>query len=288
MKILLIGKTGQLGNDILKIASKDFEVIAPSRNELDIAVQESIYETINTIKPDVVINTAAFHNVPLCEIEYEQAFKINCIAVRELAILCKKQHSIFITFSTDYVFDGQKRAPYNEDDCPMPLQVYGTSKLAGEFMALSNWPDKTIIIRTCGLYGLTGASSKGGNFVDKRIMDAKLNDYIEISNDQIVCPTFTQDLANAVISMIKQKINSGIYHLVNDGQCSWYDFTKEIYKLMKINVTLKSVDRKGLSGNMRRPLYSVLANTKAKLMGISLFPWQNALERYINIKYLNK
>lgn len=289
MKILLIGKTGQLGGDILKNGGGIHNIYAPGRDTFDIGCMVDIEKVIVAHKPDVVINTAAFHNVPLCETEYEMAFKINCVAVKELARCCKKVGALFVTFSTDYVFDGKKTTPYLENDKPAPLQIYGISKLAGEFAAMSVWPEKTLIIRTCGLYGISGAKSKGGNFVDRRINDAVSNNVVEIGCDQIVSPTYTEDLSKAVLQLIAHPdFKPGIYHLVNEGECSWYEFTKAIYEIMGLTITVRPVDRKGLSGEMRRPLYSVMANTKAMALGIALPHWRDALERYLNIKYLNR
>jgi len=289
MTILLIGKTGQLGGDILKNGSDIHVIYAPGRDTFDIGRLECIENVLMSFRPEIVINTAAFHNVPLCETEYAMAFKINCIAVKEIARCCKKIDALSVTFSTDYVFDGKKRTPYLEDDRPAPLQIYGMSKLAGELYAMTVAPEHTIIIRTCGLYGMSGAQSKGGNFVDNRIQDAQDNDEIEMGCDQIVCPTYTDDLSKAVLQLIELgKIGPGIYHLVNEGECSWYEFTKAIYEIMGFKIKVKPVDRKGLSGEMRRPQYSVLANVRARALGIVLPHWRDALVRYLNVKYLGQ
>jgi len=286
MKILLIGKTGQLGSDLLR-NNPGHEIYAPAEDVFDITVREGIDRGMGSFKPDVVINTAAFHNVPLCETEYEQAFKVNCVAVRDLALACKEIGAIFVTFSTDYVFSGEKRRPYLEDDLPSPLQMYGISKVAGEYAARAAAPDHAIIVRTCGLYGRQGTWGKGGgNFVDKRIEDARSATTLEMGSDQVVCPTCTDDLSNAIFQLIENPaLRPDIYHLVNEGECTWYEFTRAIYAIMEIRVEVIPVDRKGLTGTMRRPLYSVLANTKAKKMGVFLPHWQDALERYLTIKH---
>ena len=286
MKILLIGKTGQLGGNILRNNNKH-EICAPDRSELDLNNSIATSDFIKEVKPKIVINTAAFHNVLLCEKEYDQAFRINCLAVRDLACICKEMGSWLVTFSSDYVFNGKKMSAYLEDDIPSPLQIYGITRAAGEFAAMSTAPQNTVIIRTCGLYGISGAKSKGGNFVDKRINDAKINKRLEISCEQIVSPTYTQDLSLAVLSLIENpKLECGIYHLVNEGSCSWFDFTKAIYGIMGMEVELTAVDRHGLDSGMRRPLYSALANTKAKRMGIVLPHWEDAIKRYLQEKYL--
>lgn len=286
MKILLIGKTGQLGGSLLA-DPQGHHIYAPGRDILDLECTDSCEKAISEFTPDVVINTAAFHNVPLCEEEPHRAFAVNCIAVRDLAVICKKMNVKLVTFSTDYVFGGDKRTPYKENDHTAPLQMYGISRLAGEKIALAVAPEHTVIIRTCGLYGLAGASSKGGNFVRKRIADAEVQSELKMGCDQIVSPTYTQDLAQAVLSLIEHpKVAGGIYHLVNEGECSWFEFTQSIYGLMDVKINLIPVDRKGMSGAMRRPLYSVLANTKAHKLGIVLPHWRDSLSRYIKRNFL--
>jgi len=285
MKILLIGRNGQLGSDILR-NSTGHEIVAPDRRSLDVTRQESVGAAMADHRPDAVVNTAAFHDVPLCEVEYGQAFRVNCAAVRDLAVACRKAGALFVTFSTDYVFGGEKRTPYSEDDRPTPLQMYGITKLAGEFAALSAAPEHSVVIRTCGLYGITGAASKGGNFVDKRIRDAQKQEVLEVSCDQVVCPTYTDDLSRAVLQLISHAgLVPGIYHLVNEGECSWHEFTKKALLIAGFETEVKPVDRKGSDGMIRRPLYSVLGNKKAKAMGIVLPHWKDSLSRYIQKKF---
>lgn len=285
MKILIIGKTGQLGSALLKDAlASGHDVFAPSKQEVNIINEDSFMDAMMQYKPEVVINTAAFHNVPLCEIEPVKAFRSNCIAVKKMAGISNDFNAWFVSFSTDYVFSGEKGKPYIESDIPGPLQMYGLSKLAGEFGALSC--NRSIIIRTCGLYGIQGAKSKGGNFVDNRIRDSKKNARIEISSDQTVSPTYAGDLSKAVLQLIAHPSKaSGIYHLVNEGYCTWYEFTKEIFKTLNIDVELMPVDRKGKNGTMRRPLFSALKNTKAARLGISLPRWELSLREYLILKY---
>jgi len=281
MKILLIGKTGQLGGDILR-NGVEHEIHAHDETTLDITVPDAVRAAIADLRPVVVINTAAFHNVPKCETEPLEAFRVNCVAVRDLAAACNETGCRLVTFSSDYVFGGEKRTPYREDDPPGPLQVYGISRLAGEHAALSTGPDHAVIIRTCGLYGVSGAASKGGNFVDQRIADAKRGGSLEIGCDQTVSPTWTGDLSRAVLRLIAHPgLRPGIYHLVNEGECTWYEFTKEIYRILRLDIEVRPVDRKGLTGTMRRPLYSALATTKAKTLGITLPHWKEGLVRYL-------
>ena len=285
MNILLIGRTGQLGGSIL-MEKTSHRIYSPDRTELDIESKESCESMIAKFRPDVVINTAAFHNVPQCEVEPQRAFEVNCLAVRDLALICKKAGILLVTFSTDYVFGGEQNMPYREDGQTKPLQIYGLSRLAGEMAVMATAPQHAVVIRTCGLYGLSGASSKGGNFVDKRIADAQTNSELEMGCDQVVSPTYTGDLAQAVLKLIEHpQLAPGIYHLVNDGECTWFEFTKAIYEVMSFEVEVHPVDRGGMNGEMRRPLYSMLANTKARELGITLPHWRNALQRYLCEKY---
>jgi len=285
MKILLIGASGQLGGDLLR-NNDGHDIVAPDRAALDLGNPEQVAEAVRALRPAAVINCAAFHNVPLCEEQPEQAFRINCVAVRQLAGLCAETGARLITFSSDYVFGGDKRTPYTEDDRPAPLQMYGISRLAGEHAALATAPERAVVIRTCGLYGRTGAKSKGGNFVDGRVADARAGKRIEMASEQVLVPTSTDDLSRAVLSLISHsRMAPGIYHLVNEGQCSWYEFTRAIIEILGAATDVVPVDRGGRTGNMRRPLYSVLANTRARALGITLRPWREALADYLRAKY---
>lgn len=281
MKVLLIGKTGQLGGDLIR-NNPGHEIIAPKRGDLDIANVDATGQFVYDQRPDVVINTAAFHNVPICEVEVEQAFRINCAAVRDLAHSCRKVGARFVTFSSDYVFGGEKRTPYTEEDQPQPLQMYGISRLAGELTTRASYPEGSLIIRTCGLYGRSGAQSKGGNFVDKRLADAETLQRLEMGCDQVVSPTATDDLSRAVWQLLAHpSAEAGIYHLASEGECSWCEFTRAIYEIAGLEMEVVPVDRGGMSGLMRRPLYSALANSRAKALGVELPHWRDALDSYL-------
>ncbi len=285
MKILLIGKTGQLGIDILR-NNFGHDIYAPDLAALDICSREAVNAALDDYRPEVVINTVSFHDVPLCETDPASAFTVNCIAVRDLAAVCNRIGALFVTFSTDYVFDGGKKASYLEDDKPAPLQMFGITRLAGEFAALSAAPERAIIVRTCGLYGISESGARGKNFVDQRVEDAEARRAFEMGGDQVVSPTYTYDLSKAVLQLIENPLRTpGVYHLVNEGKCSWYEFTKAIYEIMGLTVKMRPVDRSGKVGDINRPLYSALVNTRARAIGITLPPWRNALERYLQEKY---
>jgi dTDP-4-dehydrorhamnose reductase len=285
MKILLIGATGQLGGDLLR-NNPGHEIVAPPREQLDLTRSREAAELIGQMRPDTVINCAAFHNVPKCEEEPTQAFLVNCVAVRDLAVACAAHGVRFVTFSSDYVFGGERKEPWREDDRPAPLQIYGISRLAGEHAALASAPQHAVVIRTCGLYGRSGARSKGGNFVDGRVADARAGKRIEMASEQIVAPTSTDDLSQAVYALLKSSaLVPGIYHLVNEGACSWYEFTREIVRLANSRSEVVPVNRGGRTGGMRRPLYSVLGNTRARALGVVMRPWRDALQEYLRTKY---
>lgn len=284
MKILLIGATGQLGGDLIR-NNPGHEIVAPGRDVLDLARPGEAATFVASLRPEVVINCVAFHKVPQCEEEPAQAFLINCVAVRDLAAVCVANDARLVTFSTDYVFGGERREPWREDDRPRPLQMYGISRLAGECAAVAVAPEHAVVVRTCGLYGRTGARSKGGNFVDGRVADARAGRRIEMSSEQVISPTSTDDLSRAMFALLASpRLAPGIYHLVNEGECSWYQFTCEIVRLLGTPTEVVPIDRGGRTGDMRRPLYSVLANTKANALGVKLRPWREALAAYLASK----
>ncbi len=286
-KILLIGKNGQLGAEIMKDAvSSGFEIIGFEKEELDVTNESQVREKIKEIKPDVLINTSAYNAVSMCEKNPLPAMAINFIAVQNLAKACKKNNIIFITYSTDYVFDGQKGVPYEEGDTPNPLQIYGISKLAGEHAALSSCCGGVFLIRTCGLYGGKKGSPEKGNFVLNIIKEATNKETIEVSSEQVVSPTYAGDLSKATLKLLNSNAKPGIYHLTNEGYCSWYEFTQEIFKLAGINKEMKPINRDGVDGEMKRPKFSALKNVEAKSMGIKLPSWQEGLKAYLD--FLNQ
>jgi dTDP-4-dehydrorhamnose reductase len=286
VKILLIGATGQLGSDLLR-NNRAHDIAAPDRSRVDLANAGSTAQAIAEMRPDLVINCAAFHHLTRCEEDPAQSFLINATAVREMAVACAEYDARLVTFSTDYVFGGVARGePFCEDDLPAPLQLYGISRLAGERAALAYAPRHAVVIRTCGLYGRAGSKSRGGNFVDGRAAEARAGKRIEMAVEQIVgAPTSTDDLSRAVLALIENAgLQPGIYHLVNEGVCSWFDFTREIARLVGRGAEVIPVDRGGRFAGVSRPLYSALANTKARALGVTLRPWREALADYLRAK----
>jgi len=281
MKVLLIGKNGQLGSEIDKQVRKKFDIVSFGHDELDITNYDAISKSIEKHAPDVVINASAYHVVAECEANPDRAFLVNAVALKYLSDICDKNSIRLIHYSTDYVFDGTKNAPYFEDDIPTPLQVYGISKYAGEQIVLQ-YASNPIVIRTCGVYGgKSGSRAKKGNFVLTILKQTGGKKKLEVSSEQIVSPTYAADLARATFDLIGNKDAKGIYHLVNKGYCSWAEFAKEIMLCKGIDTKIIPVDRGGMVGTLRRPLFSALKNTRAASLGIILPPWQDAIKRYI-------
>jgi len=282
MKIALIGADGQLGSDLVK-SLKDEDIIPLFYPEFDLTNSLETRRALSDISPDVIINTAAYHKVDECEENPQSAFNLNALSVRELALTCRVLDAVLIHFSTDYVFDGKKGNPYIEEDVPNPLNAYAVSKLAGEYF-VGNILERYFLIRTCGLYGEAGCWGKGTNFVDVMIKLEKQSETISVVNDQRVTPTSTSELAQKICELIQTE-HYGLYHLSNEGECSWHEFAETIFSLMEMRVSIESVNSATYGAKAKRPFYSVLENKHAKEIGLSPFShWKDALATYLNKK----
>lgn len=280
MKVLLIGANGQLGTDIRRLWSEAGDHIVPAvRPQFDVTDAAVVESTIAGVRPDLVINTAAYHRVEECEIQSAKAFQVNATAVRDLAAICARNEAAFVHFSTDYVFGGERSAPWLETDRPNPLNVYGVSKLAGEYMAM-NAAERVFVVRTCGLFGHAGSSGKGGNFVETMLRKAAAGEAIRVVNDQVLTPTATADLAR-VLRQLVQTNAFGLYHLTCEGQCSWYEFTQGILELAGLKADLSPVSSAAFASPVKRPGYSVLSKQKLGTLGLSMPHWRDALAGYL-------
>lgn len=283
-KIALIGSNGQLGSDIIACAKdqKDFSITPLTHQDIAIENPQSVRSVLDSIAPDMVISTAAFHRVDDIEKETEKAFEINAIATKKLAQYCEEKKASLVFFSSDYVFgqDAKRSTPYTEQDLPGPLSSYGISKLAGEHFALA-YCSKAYVIRSSGLYGKKGSSGKGGNFVQTILQKAKAGEELRVVNDQVLTPTFTKDLANQVIVILKNE-KPGLYHATNEGGCSWFEFTKEILSIANLDLQVVSITSDQYRAPAKRPHYSVLKNEKLKNLGINIMrDWKIALKEYL-------
>jgi len=283
MRVLLLGANGQLGTDLLRVLQAAGDTVVPvTHAQVDVRAEDQVAQAIDQAKPEVVINTTAFHRVDECETKSGLAFEVNATAPMNMARICKRTGAVFVHFSTDYVFDGLKSTPYEETDLPAPVNAYGTSKVAGEHLVAA-YTDRHFVIRTCGLYGVAGSSGKGGNFVETMLKKALAGDSIRVVDDQVLTPTFTSDLAEAVRSLILTG-RFGLYQLSSEGQCSWYDFTRHIFESAGLDAKLAPVKSTEFPSPVRRPAYSVLSKAKFRSLGLSIPSWKDALPRYLQAR----
>lgn len=251
-----------------------------AHEDLDIGDREAVRATLGRLEPRVVVNTAAYHNVPKCETNETEAFALNAIAPRHLARICRELGARLVHVSTDYVFDGAKRAPYVETDCPRPLNVYGISKLAGEYAVLADGGDHQVV-RSSGLYGVRPCRAKGGNFIDTMYKVAAEKPEVRVVDDEVLTPTFTADLA-AQIRVLALEGPPGLYHATNQDSCSWYEFARMIFDLGGIATPLHASSVTEMNPPVKRPFYSVLENAALKAAGLDrMRDWRAALTDYM-------
>ena len=280
MKILLLGALGQLGTDFRKVL-REHEIIGVDVEEVDVRAPSQVVSLVQCHSPNLVINCTAYNRVDEAEDNPEAAFAVNTHAVRHIAMACRTADVPMVHFSTDYVFDGPVRRPLSELDLPCPRSVYGVSKLSGEHILRSAWP-KHYIVRTCGLYGYAGSREKGTNFVESILRAAQSGKPLRVIDDQVCTPTNTMDLAFAV----KRLIGSGaygLYHLTNDGSCTWYEFAAAILEIAGIRSDLEPVASSAFDAKAKRPDYSVLDNQGFRSIGLDdLRHWREALADYVH------
>ncbi len=292
--ILLIGANGQLGTDLLKVLPGT-SLIALKRVDLDVTDPVGIERVLEAHAPEWVLNTAAFHRVDDIEWHPEatrQAFLVNTAAVHFLAHACTRYRARLLHLSTDYVFsggqDGGPPGPYGEEAVPAPMNAYGISKLAGERLVLLAAPENRagaghVVVRSSGLYGVAGSAGKGGNFVETMLRRARAEKPISVVHDQVTTPTYTLDLATAIARLVAANPPGGVYHLTNDGACTWYEFARQIFDFCGLAPDLTPVTSAEFGAPARRPSPNgVLANTRAVALGVPpLRPWREALKAYL-------
>lgn len=277
MKVVITGAGGMLGQALQRQLAKKHEVIALSREKLDITQFNDVKDCLKAYSPDVVINAAAFTNVDGCESEQDKAFLLNAIGPRNIAIACNTVNASLVQISTDYVFNGKGTHPYGEFDKTDPVSIYGKSKLAGEELVKS-LISKFYIVRTSWLFG-----EGGNNFVQTMQQLATERDCLNVVDDQVGTPTYTQDLAKAIGMLILTEY-FGVYHVTNSHPCSWYEFAKEILKQSNVsNIEVRPIKSSELGRPAPRPSYSVLDNRFWRLAGFpELRNHRDALSEYIN------
>lgn len=285
--IAVVGSNGQLGNDLKKLflLKKNVTLFSLTHHDIEITEPESIRKVLSKIDPDIIINTAAYNKVDAAEEFPKEAFLINSIGNKNLAEFCQAYKKTLVCISTDYVFgmDEKREKPYIETDPPGPLNVYGISKLAGEYFVQYTCKQH-FVIRTCGLFGTSSLSGKGYNFVELMLRLAREKEHVRVVNDQIVTPTYTVDLAKQIIKLLNTDA-FGLYHATSKGKCSWYDFAKEIFLLTNTNAYCEPVSTMDFPTPARRPNFSVLENYNLDKLNMNIMPdWKIGLQKYLKEK----
>ena len=285
MKTLLIGAAGQLGVDVAE-AFADTELTTADLEDaelrLDLTDADAVTRLLaQELRPDLVINTAAAHNVPRCEEQPEVAFAVNATAVRHLAAVCQACEARLIHISTDYVFGRGGTRPYTETDPPAPLNIYAASKLAGEHLIAAEC-ENHVIVRSSGLYGAAPCRAKGGrNFVRMMLHLAQTRPEVKVVTDEILTPTYTVPLAQQ-IRVIAEQAEPGLYHATCNGACSWYEFAQAIFEETGAEVALLEATGDDFPSPVKRPDYSVLENAHLRAQGLDVMPhWRDALKAYL-------
>jgi dTDP-4-dehydrorhamnose reductase len=283
-RILVIGAKGMLGRDLVEVLRRSFagkspdcEILGWDLEEIDIREEAGTVSKIESVRPDIIVNLAAYTDVDGCETQMEKAHLVNAKGMKHVALGGKRCGAKVVYLSTDYVFDGKKREPYLEDDLPNPLSVYGYSKWVGE-RYLQSLVEDHLIIRTQWLYGRYGK-----NFVGSILRQAAEKKALSVVNDQVGSPTYTVDLSTAIASLIEHD-SRGTFHVVNQGSTTWYGFAEAILECSEIGgVSLTPISTKELGRPAARPPYSVLnAEKLRKKTGMSLRPWGEALRDYLS------
>ena len=277
MKVLITGANGQLGLELQAQLGQDtnkYQVIATDYTSVDITNFNQVKAELLLKKPDIVINCAAHTAVDKCEEDIKNAYKINAIRSKNLALACDEIDAKLVQVSTDYVFNGDEPGARREDNATGPQSIYGSSKLLGEEY-VKTFCKKHFIVRTAWLYG------EGNNFVRTMLKLAETHDELNVVGDQFGSPTSTKDLAKAIIDLMQTEYY-GTFHGTCEGECSWYDFACKIFELKGINIKVNKVTSEEFVRPAKRPTYSVLDNFMLKLYNLNSFrPWEEALVDYL-------
>lgn len=282
MRVAIMGGNGQLGQDVSSaFAAAGHTITSLTHEDVEISSLDSVRTALVASQPELVVNTAAFHNVDKCEAEPGLAFAINGIGARNLAQVTEETGATLMHVSTDYVFDGKKGAPYVEEDVPAPLNVYGNTKLSGEFFVRSTNP-RHFVVRTSAIYGENPCRAKGGlNFVELMLKLSKERKELRVVDDEFVTPTPTVQIAQQLVAL-SMSSDYGLYHATAEGSCSWYEFAGAIFELTKTNIRLEPARPGEFPAKVPRPRYSVLENAALKARTMNIFShWKEGLQEYL-------
>jgi dTDP-4-dehydrorhamnose reductase len=278
-RVLLVGGSGQLGTAIAQRWS-DCEIVAPSHAELTLECGERLREALGRIRPDVLVNAAAFADVDRCESEQQRAFEVNAIAVGDAALAARDAGAVFVTVSTDYVFDGLAGSPYAETDAPHPISVYGISKLAGEYL-VEKLRTRAFVVRTCGVYGRATSPSRRHPFIERVLCQPRKGEPVRVVADVYASPTYAGDLADALARLVGSDAY-GLYHAADTGPVSWYDFAREAVRQAGVDVALEPIRAQDWKAQAIRPRFSALSTAKLSGLGIEMPSWQDGIKAYLS------
>jgi dTDP-4-dehydrorhamnose reductase len=282
MIVAVIGANGQLGRDVSSaFAEEGHSVTGLTHQDIEISSLASVREALGGLRPELVVNTSAFHHVEKCEADPAQAFAVNGIGARNLAQITEETGATLMHVSTDYVFDGQKNTPYTEDDVPAPLNVYGNTKFSGELFVRS-MNSRHFVVRTSAIYGENPCRAKGGlNFVELMLKLSKERKELRVVDDEFVSPTRTAQIARQ-LAVLSRSSDYGLYHATAEGSCSWFEFAAAIFELTKTKIYLEPARPGEFPARVPRPKYSVLENQGLKIMSLNVFShWKKGLEDYL-------
>ncbi len=281
MKILVTGYRGQLGRGIVNILDKKYDLILTDIHNMNITDIEQVRFFIKKNIPDYIIHGAAYTKVDQAESEIDVCRNINSVGTENLAKVAKEFDIKVIYISTDFVFDGNKGTAYIESDIKNPLSVYGLTKHEGEEHVM-RYCDKYYIIRTSWLFGLLKDVDNGVNFIETIINLSKQKDVLNIIDDQIGSPTYVKDLVETISIFIDKEPEYGIYHFSGIGECSWFDFAKEIFKQLNIDIEINPIKTIDYRQKAKRPMYSYLDKNKIeKKLDIKVRNWKDMLKDYL-------
>jgi dTDP-4-dehydrorhamnose reductase len=283
LRVAVIGSTGQLGQDLLRVFGD--RAIGFAHEDLDVTDPAGVASAVRSAQPDWVLNTAAFHRVDDCEEDPTSTFAVNATGALNVARAAADIGSGVAFYSTDYVFggEGQERDhPYVEQDNPHPINVYGASKVAGEQLVMQA-NERHLVVRSAGLYG-TATSRKGWTFPELMINKARTDGFVRVVTDQVLSPTFTADLARKTKQLIDHDAR-GLFHLTNAGECSWFDFAQKAFEIAGVEARMEPIDTGQMKQRARRPFYSALETSRLGAVGLNpMRPWEEALGDYLKQK----
>jgi dTDP-4-dehydrorhamnose reductase len=283
-RVAVIGAAGQLGTDLMEMfGDQGLEAFPLDREDLLVEDIGSLRSALAPLRPDAVVNTAAFHSVDDAEHDPSEAFLVNATGAGNVAIVAAELDAAVVFISSDYVFDGGKAHAYVESDATNPLNLYGVSKQAGE-LATRIASNAAAVIRVSSLFGQAGATGKGGNFVETILTKARAGDQLEVVDDMVMTPTYTRDAADVIAAVVATGA-TGVFHGANGGECSWYEFACAAIGLAGLHVPIKPVDSSFYGSPVRRPAYSAMRTERAGEIGLGdPRPWREALEAYLDEK----